>query len=76
MAKDDALEPVQFGVAELKTLEEIANQLSACKTASERSGKPAHVLTVFLKMVDEKMSVFLRDLRDRMKPGARVATAT
>jgi hypothetical protein len=68
LAKDETLEPVQFGAAELKTLEEIASQLSACKSASEKSGKAAHVLTVFLKMVDEKMTTFVRELRDRMKP--------
>lgn len=67
MAKDDALEPVQFEPSDLKTLEEIASQLSACKSASEKSGKAANVLTVFLKMVDERMAGFVRELRDRMK---------
>jgi hypothetical protein len=51
MAKDETLEPVQFGAADMKTLEEIATQVSACKSASEKSGKSAIVITVFLRMV-------------------------
>lgn len=69
MAKDDVLGPVQFEPADLKTLEEIASQLSACKSASDKSGKAAHVLTVFLKMVDERMSTFVGEIRNRMKQG-------
>lgn len=67
MAKDDVLGPVQFETSDLKTLEEIASQLSACKSASDKSGKAATVLTVFLKMVDERMSTFVGEIRSRMK---------
>jgi hypothetical protein len=68
MSKSD-LAAVDFGPGDLRTLEEIATQVSACKSASEKSGRSAHVLTVFLKMVDEKLSGFLKDLRERMKAG-------
>ncbi len=68
MAKEEALEPVQFGAADLKALEDISSQLSACKSASEKTGKGTNnVLTVFLKMVDDRMTGFVREMRDRMR---------
>lgn len=67
MSKNDTLGAIEFGSADLKALEDISQQVGACRTASEKAGKPAHVLAVFLKMVDEKLSGFVKDLRERMK---------
>lgn len=67
MSKEGPAGTIEFGSADLKTLEEISSQVAACKQASEKSGKAAHVLTVFLKMVDEKLTAFVKDLRERMK---------
>ena len=68
MSKNDvSLSSIEFGSADLKAIEDIAQQVGACRAASEKTGRPAHVLAVFLKMVDEKLSTFVKDLRERMK---------
>jgi hypothetical protein len=64
---DVTLSSIEFGSADLRTIEEISQQVAACRTASEKSGRPAHVLAVFLKMVDEKLTTFVKDLRERLK---------
>lgn len=67
MSREGQQGVVDFNGADLKALEEIAEQLAACRAASEKAGRPAHVLSVFLKMVDGKLNVFAKDLRERFK---------
>jgi len=71
MAKEEPLTVTDFKPEDLRTLDEIASQVSACKQAAEKSGKGASVLVVFLKMVDERMGRFAGELRERMKVAAR-----
>ena len=64
------LSVIDFGPAELRILEDVSTELSACRTASEQKPGPRstpNVLSVFLKMVDERLSGFVKDLRERMK---------
>jgi hypothetical protein len=71
MAREETLTATDFKTEDLRTLDEIAQQVSACKQAAEKSGKSASVLVVFLKMVDERMGKFAGELRERMKVAAR-----
>lgn len=61
------LSPIEFSAADYARLEEVSTQLGACKTAAEKAGKSVHVLSVFLKMTDEKLSAFSKELKERMK---------
>lgn len=72
MATKDDMAAIEFGPMDLRSLEEISTQLNACKTASEQKTGPkqsagAQVLSVFLRMVDEKLTTFVKEIRERMK---------
>jgi hypothetical protein len=77
MSKTD-LAAIEFGPVDLRTLEEISVQLGACKTASEQKSGPGRgspsVLSIFLRMVDEKLSGFVKELKERMKTKATTTT--
>ena len=70
MSKTD-LAVIDFGPMDLRTLEEISTQLGACRLASEQKTGPkqsagAQILSVFLRVVEEKLSAFVKDLKGRM----------
>lgn len=58
---------VEFSTADLARLEEVSSQVGACKSAAEKAGKSVSVLAVFLKMTDEKLTAFIKEMRDRLK---------
>jgi hypothetical protein len=71
MASKDDLAAIDFGPMDLRTLEDISTQLGACRLASEQKAGPkmsagAQVLSVFLRVVEEKLSGFVKDLKARM----------
>ncbi len=77
MSKTPELAAVEFGPIDLRTLEEIVTQLGACRVASEQKSGPkqsagAQVLTVFLRMVEDRLSNFVKELKAKMT----VKTAT
>jgi len=70
MSRTD-LAVIDFGPMDLRTLEEVATQLGACRTAAEQKTGPkqsagAQVLSIFLKMVEEKLTAFVKELKARM----------
>jgi hypothetical protein len=70
MAEDTLPPRADFTSVDMRLLEEIGTQVNACRTASEKAGRAANVLTVFLKMTDEKTSAFVKQMRDRLKSAA------
>lgn len=69
MADKTELVAVEFSPSDLRVLEELQLQISGCRLASEKTGtgrSSVNALSIFLKLSDEKLSAFVKELRGRM----------
>lgn len=77
--KDEPLAAIEFNGMDLRALEDIETQIGACRLASEQKTGPkmsagAQVLSVFLRLVHERLQGYIKELRERMKAKAAATT--
>jgi len=58
---------IEFTVDDYRRLDDIGTEISACRDVAAQAGRSSKALSVFLKMVDDRLSALLKEFKERMR---------